>query len=67
MDIRSSSNLRRKNSENKILLDLEFQETKERYNRIVIKHPSQYSYNNPLESVNHGYFSIRGNKDGNRS
>jgi hypothetical protein len=60
MDIRSSSSLRRKNFKHKILLDSKFQETEEHYNNTVIKHPSQYSYNNPCESFNHGHFSIRG-------
>jgi hypothetical protein len=64
LDIRSSSNLRRKNSENKILLNSNFQETKERENKIAIKNTSQHSHNNPCESFNHGHFSIRGKPNG---
>jgi hypothetical protein len=33
---------------------------KERYNSTIIKHTSQYSYNNPCEYFNHELFSIRG-------
>jgi len=43
MDIRFSSSLRRKKSENKIPLDSKLQEIEKHYNNTVIKHTSKYS------------------------
>jgi hypothetical protein len=53
MNVRSSNILRRKNSENKILLDSELQETEKHYDNTTNKHPLQQSHNNPCESFNH--------------